>query len=195
MNVTDITPSSILAAVAEVTPVVQTAGQTAVDLMRAAPETAGAIIAIPALPNSPRCVILQAGGDDAATLALLAASGGAVKVAELTFDGGALKNAAMSNAVANGAHALAAAINARIAAQKPTFSITSIVNAIEDEAKSPDGLAVDVVVYVDQTNMKVYAYKTEDDPCATALASFQNGLAQLDVDTTPAAAASNQFGE
>jgi len=188
-------PNASQAAVADVTPVVETAGAAVVDVMRASAEPIGVVSAIPKDPTLPRMVVAYPTASGAGQLAAVAGLPGALKVAELTFDGGALKNAPMSNSVADNVHNLAARINARIAAQKPTFSVASIINAIEDEAKESEG-NVNVIVAVDQATEKVTVYKvTNEARSALYDAVVGESTLALDVDTTPEATPSNQFGE
>jgi len=187
-----------LTEVAQVTPVVQTAGQTAVDLLRASVDGATAIVGVPPEVLGLRTVALCGDGDEAAILASIVANGtNVLKVAELTFDGGALKNAPMTNAVANGVGVLSTPINAALAAAKPSFSVASILNTIEDIAKETAANKAFVAV-VDQVGEKVTVYQFDDaaaDIVSVAIGASNDPLAQINIDPTPEASPTNQFGE
>lgn len=200
VTVEDGAPDAVIAAVAQSDPLRSTVGSLIVEVNRAADAecvTAGKLTR--ALENR-AVMVVKAEGDPATvatdTIANISTHTGMTKSAELTFDGGALKNAPMSNTVANGT-GLSTAINAAIATTKPSFSISTIVNAIED-AVLADGNALDAVVIVDQVNAKVLVYTGTPTNITGAFAGFANGYdaaAIFDVDATPASTAAGQFGE
>lgn len=181
-------------AVGQSAPVRESVGTLIVDANRAyAPESVSVGVLTNDLANR-KVVILDAAAT-ADTIDGVSSGAGMVKSAELTFDGGESKNAPMSNAVANGT-GLATAINAKLAAAKPSFSMAGIINTIEDVILA-DGTK-DAVVIVNQVANKVLVYTGTPAQVAGAIVTLGAGydkLGNFEQNAMPQAAATGQFGE
>lgn len=192
-------PDPVIEGVAVADPMRSTLGGTIVQALKAKDDELVAIGSIPAVSMNRRIVIVP--GDVAADInAALDAAANVVKSAQLTFDGGEVNNAPMSNAVANGT-GISTQVNAAIAAAKPSFSLQSIINKLEDLLAATAGAHTGVVV-VDQHNEAVYLWTCPVANEATLLAEVNSSspagndsVAAFDVDANPQASAEGQFGE
>ncbi len=188
--------------VADSDPLRATPGSLLVEALRAASGPQAGVIQVSQSDAVRRVSIV-----DAATLAAMATAADAISgttlVATLTWDGGEKNNAPMTNAVADGVGGMSTQINAALAAAKPSFSLSSIVNKLEDIASD---VAVDkeIVVIFDQSansglgTVKVFVVDTLVHASSAYEAARDNGgsiAAEFSVDTTPAAQADKLAGE
>lgn len=192
-------PDSPVTAIAVADPLRATLGAVAVMALRAVGTPRGAMVKITQALDGGR-VEVTGGGTDVAedVLAVADAVAGTTKSAELTFDGGALNNAPMTNAVANGT-GLSTAINAALAAAKPSFSLQSILQKIEDIVRAQAPADIDALVVVDQDLEKITVLTGTAAAITGAYVAVQAGIGtsdgELTHDATPASEAESEFGE
>lgn len=194
-DMADTGESRSITALAESDPLIATVGSVVV---LAAKASQNPVQILAALTNNLqiRVVDVLASGAEAAVNAAILA-GATVLSATLTFDGGELNNAPMTNAVANGT-GLSTAINGALAAAKPSFSMQSIINKIEDIVLLTEGVT-DALIVVDQVNNNVKVYtgtpaQVSADRVLGAQAATST-LSEFVIDSTPASAASKLLGE
>jgi hypothetical protein len=194
-------PDSTIEGVAAADPLRATLGGAIVLALKAKDEDLVAAATIPAVSLNRRIVIVPEGATNAGDLiADLDAATNVVKSAELTFDGGEVNNAPMTNAVANGT-GISTAVNGALAAAKPSFSLQSAINKLEDLIAATAGATSGAVV-VDQSGGKLYLYTCPVANEATMVAVLNasspagiDSIAAFDVDANPASSATGQFGE
>lgn len=188
--------SVVVRAIANADPLRATVGSVIVEALRLTPEETVAVGVITEALDS-RVVEVAEVADAAAVAATLPGATGVVRSARLTYDGGAVKNAPMSNSVANGT-GLSTLINTAIAAAKPNWSPISLVNKVEDILADNPG--VEGLVVVDQISNRIDVYTGTDAQITAANAAIgaqmaAGALAVFLIDSTPAAATEGQFGE
>lgn len=189
-------------AVAVADPLRTTAGSLVVEALRA--QDNPQVVAIEVNGNPVDAVPIRrvhTGEGAMADLATAAdAIAGTTLVGNLTFDNGSKNNDSVSNAIADGT-GHSAAINAKLATRKPTFSLAALLNALEDVALEEE---IRFVVLFDQNDngelgrVKVFEVDTNAHAVGAinaAVAAFSVAVADFEVDTTPASAAERLAGE
>jgi hypothetical protein len=186
---------SALVEVAKADPLRATVGTAAVLGLRAVAEEKVVIIRISNDLDKRRVIIAPGSEGDGPFTAANAAAGTDV-AAILTFDNSSLNNDSVSNSVADGT-GLSTGINAKLATRKPSFSLASLINAVEDVVLD-DGTK-DALFFVDQANgtMKVLtgtdaALDTAQGAATSSIAEVQGEFIQ---DATPEATTGDLLGE
>lgn len=171
------------------------------------------IVAVATMPNDPQGSTpadvafwdaTNASGATGVTAAL--AVTGMVKSGELTFDNGSLNNDSVTNAVANGT-GISTLLNGAIATRKPSFSVQSLVNQVEDQLAAYNlanpGTIWDALIVMDQNTGKVTVMTGTPAHVGSAYDAFTTAantamgdvLVDTDLDRTAQSATEKQFGE
>lgn len=191
---------NVVEAIAAADPLRATAGSVAVEALRAAvnPQLVSIRINGNATDAEPvRDVHLDSDGAMAATAVAVDAVAGTTLVANLTFDNGSKNNDSVSNAVADGT-LTSTQINAKLATRKPSFSLSALINALEDVALDEE---VRYEILFDQNDngangrVKVFQVDTAAHLTLAHGASISTATADFEVDTTPQSAAEKLAGE
>jgi len=144
-----------------------------------------------------RKVHVDSEGEMAATVTAVDAVSGTTLVANLTFDNGSKNNDSVSNAVADGT-GTSTQINAKLATRKPSFSLQSLINALEDVAID-EGVRYEILFDQNDNSglgrVKVFQVDTETHLESAHVAAFSTGLADFVVDTTPTSVSEKLAGE
>lgn len=191
---------NVVEAIADADPLRATVGAVAVEALRAAedPVLLGIKINGNEDDNIPvRKVHVDSEGLMAATATNVDAVTGTTLVANLTFDNGSKNNDSVSNAVADGT-ATSTQINAKLATRKPSFSLQSLINALEDVAID-EGVRYEIIFDQNDNSglgrVKVFQVDTEAHLASAHAATDATALADFEVDTTPTSVSEKLAGE
>lgn len=190
----DVSDDAVIASIADSDPFRGTAGAVAVEAVRAAVATKTVVVK---LTNdlSDRYVAVLPSADAVAIYTAANAVSGTDVAGSLTFDGGEKNNAPLTNSVGDGT-GLSTAINAELDVTKPSYSLLSLINKIEDIVLSDgDHDALIIIDQEDDTIKVLTGVPAQISAAATAALAASTVDAAFAIDSRPTSSSEKQLGE